>query len=127
MTDIIVIGHGRYPEGIRTNLEMVVGVPENMHFINFSVGQDRVDLEQNLDTLIASLEDRDILFCCDLPGATPFQVAALRAVDAPGHRAVVIGINNMAFMELAMDSQASAADLAEQAVAATKESVAEFP
>ena len=52
MAEIIVIGHGGYADGIRTNLEMVVGVPENMHFLNFALGQERTELEDNLDKML---------------------------------------------------------------------------
>lgn len=127
MTEIIVIGHGQYPDGIRTNLEMVVGVPEYMHFLNFSLGQERAELEENLDALLDSLTDREILFCCDLPGATPFQVSALRTAEYPERFATVVGINNMAFMELAMNAEGTAAQLAKQAMETTKESVVCFP
>ena len=44
MAEIIVIGHGGYGEGVRTNLEMVTGVPECMHFLNFTKDQDRAEL-----------------------------------------------------------------------------------
>lgn len=127
MTEIIVIGHGQYAEGIRTNLEMVVGVPENMHFLNFSLGQERAELEENLRCLLEKLRDAQILFCCDLPGATPFQVAALETAQDLENRATVLGLNSMAFMELAMDSQGTPAELARRAVETTKESAACFP
>ena len=127
MTEIIVIGHGQYAEGIRTNLEMVVGVPENMHFLNFSLGQERTDLEENLKNLLEKLGGAQILFCCDLPGATPFQVAALETAQDLENRATVLGMNSMAFMELAMDPQGTPAELARRAVETTRESTAIFP
>ena len=126
MTEIIVIGHGQYPDGVRTNLEMVVGVPKYMHFLNFSLGQERTELEENLDALLDSLTDREILFCCDLPGATPFQIAALRTAEHPERFATVAGINNMAFMELAVDAEGTAGQLAKRAMEITKESVVCF-
>lgn len=127
MAEIIVIGHGGYPLGIRGNLEMVVGVPENMHFLDFALGQERADLEQNLDALLETLAGKEILFCTDLPGATPFQVAAIRTAANMEQYRTVVGLNNMAFMELAMDSEGAIAELAQRAVETTKESVALFP
>ena len=38
MAEIVIIGHGGYAEGVRSNLEMVIGVPESMHFLNFALG-----------------------------------------------------------------------------------------
>ena len=71
MAEIVIIGHGGYAEGVRSNLEMVIGVPESMHFLNFALGMERSELEAALSTLVEGLEGREILFCVDLPGATP--------------------------------------------------------
>lgn len=127
MAQIIVIGHGGFPEGVRTNLEMVIGVPENMHFLNFSLGMERGELEEKLDEMIASMGEEEILFCTDLPGATPFQVAAIRTAMNPEKYRTVIGLNNMAYMEMASDSSGSADELGRRAVETTGQSVMIFP
>ena len=127
MVEIIVVGHGTYPQGIRTNLEMVVGVPENMHFVNFTPDMSREDLEQNLDTLLETLAGKQILFCVDLPGATPFQVRALRTAAEPESRRTVVGINNMAYMEMAMDALEDVDQLAKRSLDTTRESLVLFP
>ena len=103
------------------------GVPENMHFLNFTKEQDRAELEAHMDELLGRLGEKEVLFCCDLPGATPFQAAALRtAANAEKYRTVA-GLNQMAYMELSMDSSGTAAELAKRAMETTKESVTEFP
>lgn len=128
MTEIIVIGHGGYAEGVRTNLEMVAGIPENMHFLNFTKEQDRAELEAALDKMLEELGEKEVLMCCDLPGATPFQVAAIRTAEHAERYRTVVGLNQMAYMELSMESgEGSVAELATQAVETTKESVALFP
>ena len=127
MAEIIIIGHGSYPEGVRTNLEMVIGVPENMHFLNFSLGMERAELESRLDQLLEGFADREVLFCVDLPGATPFQVAALRTAEKPEKYCTVVGLNNMAFMEMAMDGSGSASELARRGMETTAQSIHIFP
>lgn len=128
MTEIIVIGHGGYADGVRTNLEMVAGAPENMHFLNFTKEQDRAQLEEALDQMLGELGEREVLFCCDLPGATPFQVAAIRTAEHTEKYRTVVGLNQMAYMELAMESgEKTAEEYAKQALETTKESVAVFP
>lgn len=127
MVEIVVVGHGTYPQGIRTNLEMVAGVPENMHFVDFTPDMSREDLEQNLDTLLETLAGKPVLFCVDLPGATPFQVCALRTAAAPDSRRTVVGVNNMAYMEMAMDAPEDVAQLAQRCVDTTRESLVLFP
>lgn len=128
MAEIIVIGHGGYADGVRTNLEMVAGVPEQMRFLNFTKEQERSELEAALDKMLKELEGREVLFCCDLPGATPFQVAAIRTAEHAEKYRTVVGLNQMAYMELAMETgDRTAQELAEQAVETTKESAAMFP
>lgn len=127
MAEIIVIGHGNYAEGVRTNLEMVAGVPENMHFLNFTKEQSRAQLEEQMDELLGKLDGKEVLFCCDLPGATPFQAAAIRTAEHGEAYCTAVGLNQMAYMELAMEGSGTAKELAGQAVETTKESVAQFP
>lgn len=127
MVEIMVVGHGTYPQGIRTNLEMVVGVPENMHFVNFTPDMSREDLEQNLDALLETLAGKPMLFCVDLPGATPFQVCALRTAAELESRRTVVGINNMAYMEMAMDALEDVDQLAKRSLDTTRESLVSFP
>ena len=127
MTQIIVIGHGGYAEGVRTNLEMVIGVPETMHFLNFSLGMERGELEAALNVLAESLAGEELLFCVDLPGATPFQLAAILTAQAPERCCTVVGLNSMAYMEMAMDPSGSPKELAERAIQTTRDSLILFP
>ena len=120
MAEIVIIGHGGYAEGVRSNLEMVIGVPESMHFLNFALGMERSELE-------AALKGKEILFCVDLPGATPFQLAAIHTAQNPGCCRTVVGLNPMAYMELAMDTSGTPEDLAKRAMETTKDSVLLFP
>ena len=113
MAEIVIIGHGGYAEGVRSNLEMVIGVPESMHFLNFTLGME--------------LDDKEILFCVDLPGATPFQLAAIHTAQNPERCRTVVGLNSMAYMELAMDCSGTPEDLAKHAMETTKDSVLLFP
>ena len=127
MAEIIVIGHGGYAEGIRSNLEMVIGAPEAMHFLNFTMGMDRSELEASLNTLVERLEGKEILLCVDLPGATPFQLAAILSARDPEHCRTVVGLNSMAYMELAMDPSGTPEDLARHAMETTANSLVLFP
>lgn len=127
MAEIVIIGHGGYAEGVRSNLEMVIGVPESMHFLNFALGMERSALEAALSALVEGLEGREILFCVDLPGATPFQLAAIHTAQNPERCRTVVGLNPMAYMELAMDTSGTPEDLAKHAMETTKDSVLLFP
>ena len=115
MAEIVIIGHGGYAEGVRSNLEMVIGVPESMHFLNFALG------------MVEGLKEKEILFCVDLPGATPFQLAAIHTAQNPERCRTVVGLNPMAYMELAMDTSGTPEDLAKRAMETTKDSILLFP
>jgi len=126
---IVVMGHGGYAEGIRQNLEMIAGVPENMHFIDLTREDDLAALEARLNRLLESFSGDEVLFACDLLGASPFRVAAMRCAENPGKYCAVAGLNTMAFLDISMnlESGLSAGELADLAVNATKTSVSRFP
>lgn len=129
MIQVVIIGHGSYATGVKGNLEMVAGIPEYMHFLDFALGQEKEELEQNLEELLRRLGEQPVLFCCDLPGATPFQTAAIKAAQNPQKYRVVAGLNAMAFMEMAMgmEEEDTLREIAERAVNTTKEAVMTFP
>jgi PTS system N-acetylgalactosamine-specific IIA component len=82
MINIIVMGHGGYAEGIRKNLEMLSGVPQQMHFLDLTE-EGLPQLEEKLNALLDTLGDQEILYACDLLGASPFRVAALVHDESP--------------------------------------------
>lgn len=127
MTKIIVLGHGGYAEGICKSLEMVTGVPENMYFIDLQKEEDLWTFEKKVQQLISEIGQQDILFACDLFGASPFRVAATLTAKNPNHFRVAAGLNAMAFMELAINNRGSLLDISVRAVETTKSSVALFP
>lgn len=127
MAEIIVIGHGNYATGIQSNLNMVCGCTDKFHFIDFLPDMDRSDLEEQLDVLLTTVADKEVLFCCDLPGATPFQVAAVRTASHNEMYQTIAGLNCMAFMEMALDSALSVKQMARRAVETSKESIVLYP
>lgn len=126
MINIIVMGHGGYAEGIRKNLEMLSGVPQQMHFLDLTE-EGLPQLEEKLNALLDTLGDQEILYACDLLGASPFRVAALKCMMSPQKQVLVTGLNTMAYVELALpDPELSLHELADRAVNTTKESVTKF-
>ncbi|MDD4569264.1 MAG: PTS system fructose subfamily transporter subunit IIA [Tepidanaerobacteraceae bacterium] len=127
MINIIVMGHGGYAEGIKNNLRMLSGEPEYMHFLDLTPESDLNTLETNLNTLLEKIGDQDVLFSCDLFGASPFRVAAMKCMANPGRYMLVTGLNTMAYVELSMPSELSLEGLAKRSVETTKDSVKRFP
>ncbi len=129
MKRIIVIGHGGYAEGIRQNLEMIAGPRDNMYFLDLTKDIDLAALEQKVKGLLDRFPEDEVLFACDLLGASPFQVAAMRCAENPGRYFAVAGLNTMALLETSMnaESEMTIEELADFAVETTKAAVARFP
>ncbi|GAU78858.1 PTS sugar transporter subunit IIA [Fusibacter sp. 3D3] len=129
MKRVVVMGHGGYAQGIKSNLEMIVGLPPHMYFIDLTKEDDLSDLKRKVDQLLQDFSGDDVLFACDLLGASPFRVAAEICAHHPGKYYTVAGLNTMAFLELSIveDRTLSIEALANRAVESTKTAVARFP
>lgn len=128
MKKVIVMGHGGYAEGVKQNLEMIAGVSEHMYFVDLTKEEDLAALERKIKQLLDSFHAEDeILFACDLLGASPFRVAALLCAENPGKYITVTGLNSAAFLELNMENDISLTELADLAIETTKTAVVKFP
>lgn len=127
MINIIIIGHGGYADGIRRNLSMLAGVPDYMHFLDLTPEEDLSILENKLNHILEEIGDKEVLYCCDLLGASPFRIAAVKCMQNPGKQMIVTGINTMAYVELAMPIEITLNELANRAIETTKESINKFP
>lgn len=129
MKRIVVMGHGGYAEGIRQNLDMIIGPQERMHFIDLTKEDDLAALEGKVNHLLEDFSDDEVLFACDLLGASPFRVAAMQCANHPGKYFTVAGLNTMAFLEISMktDSDLSIEELTNLAVETAMAAVTRFP
>lgn len=127
MINIIVMGHGGYAQGVKNNLSMLLGEPKNMYFLDLMRDDSLGDLENKMNSLISELGESDILFVCDLLGASPFRLAAIYSATNPEKAITVTGLNTMAFLELSMSMDLNLFDLADRVIETTKASVSKFP
>lgn len=127
MKRVVVMGHGGYAEGVKQNLDMIVGKAEHMYFIDLTKEDDLAVLENKVNCLLEGFNDDEVLFACDLLGASPFRVAATICVNHPGKYYAVAGLNTMALLELSMASDLSIEELANRAIETAKAAVARFP
>lgn len=127
MKKIIVMGHGGYAKGIKENLEMIVGQLTNMYFIDLTKEDDLSSFENKVKELLESFHEDEVIFTCDLLGASPFRAAAMLCVDNPGKYYTLAGLNTAALIELSMESDLPMEDLVNRAIDTTKMSVARFP
>ena len=129
MKRILVMGHGGYAEGIRKNIEMIAGESEHMYYIDLTKEDDMATFEKKVNRLLEDFPDDEVLFACDLLGASPFRVAAMLCADHPGKYYAVTGLNTMAFLELSMNmgNDLSIAQLANHSIDTAKAALARFP
>lgn len=127
MTRIVVMGHGGYAEGIRKNLEMIIGNFENMYFIDLTKEDDLNVLENKVNHLLEGFGEDEVLFVCDLLGASPFRVAAMHCISHPEKYTAVTGLNTIGFIELAIGIDTPVPQLINRAIEAAKDSIKKFP
>lgn len=100
MIGVVVTGHGHFPTGLLSAVELVAGTPENMRGVDFESGQSTDDLKANLKEAINSLDSDDVLILADLVGGSPFNMAAvLKSEIADKHIKVMAGVNMAALVE----------------------------
>jgi PTS system N-acetylgalactosamine-specific IIA component len=104
---------------------MIAGLSDSMYFIDLTKEDDLSGLKAKVNQVIQDFNEDEVLFACDLLGASPFRVAAEICVNHPGKYYTVAGLNTMAFLELTMieDSDLSIEELANRVVNTSKSAV----
>lgn len=122
MSNLIITGHGSYGSSIERSLKMICGETTGMYFIDFTEQDSLSTLNEKLDNAINQCKNEEILFCCDLPGGSPFNECMKRSFFNDSYETVA-GLNFPAYADIAFSLELSAAALAERAVETTKETV----
>lgn len=89
---ILVTGHNHFASGILSSLEMIVGKSDKVFAIDFEKEDSDEILEEKIEKFISGNSNKNILFCCDLMGGTPFKVCAKFSTDNESFETVT-GIN----------------------------------
>ena len=117
MTGIIVTGHGNYPSGLLSAIELVAGNQEALKAVDFVKGMSRQELEEQLAEAVNSMDTHQILILADLLGGSPFNTSSMLRGKLIGKQVKVLAGVNMAMMVEAvfargiMDLDALAQDL----------------
>lgn len=72
----IITGHGNYASGIKSSLELLLGVNKEMYFADFDENDTDISLKNKYMQIINENKVSQVLFICDLLGGTPYKVAA---------------------------------------------------
>lgn len=126
MTKVVVLGHGGYGSAVRRNMEMLAGPQEDYFFVDFNEDEDTEILQGKLSAVLEQIGEHDVLFCCDLVGGTPFNVAAALCAEKSNY-CCVGGLNTMAYLSMQYELESGAFELADMACGIAKEAVMRFP
>ena len=126
MTKVVVLGHGGYGSAMRRNIEMLAGPQEDYYFVDFNEDEDTEILGNKIQAGLEQVGEHDVLFCCDLVGGTPFNVAATLCAEKSNY-CCVGGLNTMAYLSMQYELESDAFALADMACSIAKEAVMRFP
>lgn len=73
MIGILVVGHGKFSEGIIDNSKLIVGNQEKIDFASLNSGDSVDEFDEIVSEKIIKLLDKDgLIIFTDIYGATPF-------------------------------------------------------
>lgn len=122
MVGILITGHGNFPSGALSAVNLVAGNPGNVSAVDFVEGMSTEELKEKMSAAIAAIEADEVLVLADLAGGTPFRTAVeLKMVMTDKAIRVIAGANMPALMGAALS--ASFMDLAELAADTTQNAI----
>lgn len=126
MKKLIITGHGQYASGLKSSLELLAGVNEDLIFIDFHGDMTEADLKQQMEETIERLRDDEFLIVCDIVGGTPYKNAAILANESDRIE-VVAGCNLGSILEAVFQKEAMPlAELAATMVESSKQYTVQF-
>lgn len=95
---IVVVGHGKFAEGLTHTIEMIAGKQEDYVSVIFDEGAPFEKLSEDIKRALDSMNEGAIV-CCDLLGGSPFKAAYELKVQYE-NVAVIVGTNVPLLLEL---------------------------
>lgn len=95
MVSLLLTGHGRFSEGLYSSLKMVMGVNDNITYVNFIQGDSSENLKTTLSETIDNLLKTSSRVIClsDIEGGTPFRMCCELSLE--NDKVMVIAGTNM--------------------------------
>ena len=128
MGGILIPGHGNFPSGTLSAVNLVAGNPGNVSALDFVEGMSAEELKEKMAAVFSTIEASDILVLADLAGGTPFRTAVeLKVVMAEKNIRVIAGANMPALMEAALSAEfMDLADLAASVAQTAAEGIVDW-
>lgn len=129
MLGIIITGHGKFSEGIKSALELISGPQEDFSYVNFTASDTKESLMERLEKELDQLAHcKGIVIFTDLAGGTPFNVSAELKYTREEKIEVVAGSNLPMVLEICMGrlSNPDSTKLVEELIVSGREQVFRF-
>ncbi|EFF41518.1 PTS sugar transporter subunit IIA [Mycoplasmopsis alligatoris] len=99
--ELILIGHAQYPNGLKSVLEFVVGLEDNVYAYNIDENKEIDELKKELETHINN--DKIKLIIADIPGGSPHQKAMELAINSDNENVMIFaGLGTSMIIDLAI-------------------------
>lgn len=128
MVGILITGHGNFPSGALSAVNLVAGNPGNVSAVDFVEGMSAEELKEKMSAVITGIQAEEVLVLADLAGGTPFRTAVeLKMVMTGKAIRVFAGANMPALMEAALSAEImDLAELAEDVAQTAAEGIVDW-
>ncbi len=100
MVGVVIVAHGCFASALLTTAEEIAGKQEQVISLNFTTGENAADLQLRIKEAARSVDTgQGTIIFVDLLGGSPYQAAAIVAMQQPGIE-MVAGVNMPMLLEI---------------------------
>ena len=112
MIDIIVVTHGKFAEGLKDSVNMIVGEYSNLTTVSFNPGESIEALEDKIKKVLKDEKKEKALIFVDVFAASPFNASmkAYNSLENSKEIGVITGVNLPMVMESLLSSESDDLD-----------------
>lgn len=112
MIDIIVVTHGKFAEGLKDSVNMIVGEYSNLTTVSFNPGESIEALEDKIKKVLNDEKKEKALIFVDVFAASPFNASmkAYNSLENSKEIGIITGVNLPMVMEALLSSESDDLD-----------------
>lgn len=112
MIDIIVVTHGKFAEGLKDSVNMIVGEYSNLTTVSFNPGESIEALEDKIKKVLNDKKKEKALIFVDVFAASPFNASmkAYNSLENSKEIGIITGVNLPMVMEALLSSESDDLD-----------------
>lgn len=89
----LIVGHGKFPEGIYSSLCFIMGEQKSFSYINYDNDITDKELKSNIEYFIKENTGKEVTILCDLKNGTPYNKSLELKLDKYPGVNIIFGIN----------------------------------